>query len=393
MEQQLQNPNDIDAGGLRSTIQTMTAPHKLTRVTLERFASFESATLEIRDLNVLIGPNGAGKSNFLAFFDMVGSLIEQRLGVWVGEQGGADRVLFGGVKRSSDLSFRLEFADGGQGYEASISAGVGGQVFFGSEQAWGTGFGQPRPFNVGLGSGHSESLLPKEVLEHPGGVVSWTLACLRGWVRYHFHDTSRTAGVKQRQPLNDSRELRRDGRNLAPFLYRLKLAGDPSLVRIRDAVRSVAPFFDDFILEPDPFLGESILLEWRHRDSDVYGDASMLSDGTLRFLCLATVLLQPDPPAVVLIDEPELGLHPYAITQLAELLEAASQRCQIIVSTQSVTLLDRLRVEDVVIAERVDGATKLARLDLSQLSSWLEDYSVGDLWMKNLIGARPRSTQ
>ena len=224
-------------------------------------------------------------------------------------------------------------------------------------------------------------------------MVSWTLACLHGWVRYHFHDTSRTAGVKQRQPLNDSRELRRDGRNLAPFLYRLKLAGDPALVRIRDAVRSVAPFFDDFILEPDPFLGESILLEWRHRDSDVYGDASMLSDSTLRFLCLATVLLQPDPPAVVLIDEPELGLHPYAITQLAELLEAASQRCQIIVSTQSVTLLDRLRVEDVVIAERVDGATKLARLDLSQLSSWLEDYSVGDLWMKNLIGARPRSTQ
>ncbi len=171
------------------------------------------------------------------------------------------------------------------------------------------------------------------------------------------------------------------------------MAGDPALIRIRDAVRSVAPFFDDFVLEPDQFLGKSILLEWRHRDSDIYGDASMLSDGTLRFLCLATVLLQPDPPAVVLIDEPELGLHPYAITQLAELLEAGSRRCQIIASTQSVTLLDRLQVQDVVIAERVEGATRLGRLDLSQLGSWLEDYSVGELWVKNLIGARPRSSQ
>ncbi len=182
------------SGELATTIQTMPAPHKLTRVTLERFTSFESATLDLGELNVLIGPNGAGKSNFLAFFDMIGSLIEQRLGVWVGEQGGADRVLFGGVKRSSDLRFRLEFAGGKQGYEASLSPGVAGQVFFGYEQAWGTGIGQPRPFNVGLGSGHSESLLPNEVQHHPGGVVSWTLDCLGGWVRYHFHDTSRTAG-------------------------------------------------------------------------------------------------------------------------------------------------------------------------------------------------------
>ena len=369
----------------------MQAPHKLSKVSIDRFTSFSAASLDVRDLNVVIGPNGAGKSNFLALFDMLGSLIEAELGRWVGEQGGMDRVLFGGVKKSDDLRVRLDFAGGRQGYEAWLAPGPSGRPFFSLEQTWGTGAGHEKPYHNLLGSGHSETQLTDEIKGHPNGVTAWTLDCLRGWVRYHFHDTSRTAGVKQPQPVGDARELRRDARNLAPFLHRLKVASDPALDRIRDAVRTVAPFFDDFILEPDALMGDTIRLEWRHRDSDVYADASMMSDGTLRFVCLATVLLQPDPPSIVLIDEPELGLHPYAIAQVAELLEAATARCQLIVSTQSVTLLDRLGIEDIVVAERVAGSTTLERLDVRDLGSWLDDYSIGDLWLKNLIGARPKA--
>jgi predicted ATPase len=369
----------------------MAPAHKLSKVTLERFRSFSASSLEIRNLNVLIGANGTGKSNFLALFDMVGALIDQRLGMWVGEQGGADRLLFGGVKRSPSFSLRLEFAEGSQGYQAVLGSAAGGGVFFAAESAWGTGAGYTEPFDVRLGVGHSESRLTEETKKHPSSVVSWTDRCLRGWVQYHFHDTSPTAGIKQPQPVNDGGSLRRDARNLAPFLYRLSSEGNPALVRIRDAVRSVAPFFDDFVLQPTGTGSSMMRLEWRHRDNDLYGDAAMLSDGTLRFICLAAVLLQPDPPAVVLIDEPELGLHPYAIGQLAEMLEATSSRCQIIVSTQSVTLLDRLKLEDVIVAERVNGATQLSRLSTEALSGWLEDYSLGDLWLKNLIGARPSS--
>ena len=368
----------------------MPAPYKLTSVNVERFTSFEHASLDMKDLNVLIGPNGAGKSNFLALFDMLGSLIDQQLGRWVAEQGGMDRVLFGGVKRSDDLYIKLGFGGDRHGYEVVLVPAPGGGVSFGDEVAWGRGKLRTSPNTLQLGAGQSETRLIDSAKELGNRAATATIDCIRGWVRYHFHDTSPTAGIKQPQQIGDSRGLRRDGRNLAPFLYRLQETNDPSLTRIRDAVRTVAPFFDDFVLRPDPIATDSIRLEWRHRDSDVYADASMLSDGSLRFLCLATVLLQPDPPSVVLIDEPELGLHPYAISQLAELLEAASKRCQLIVSTQSVTLLDRLDVDDIVIAERVQGSTVLSRLDVSELGHWLEDYSVGDLWLKNLIGARPK---
>ncbi len=368
----------------------MVSPHRLTKIEMSNFRSFRSAAIDVGDLSVLVGPNGAGKSNFLELFDMIGAILESQLGRWVGQRGGADRVLHNGVKRSSSMTVRLEYGQDKQGYSATLESAAGGGLFFAHEAAWGTGTLHSTPYTVQLGSGHAETMIHSEVKEYPSGVCSWTLECLSGWQRYHFHDTSDSAGVKQPVSVDDNRTLRRDGSNLAAFLYRLQQQGDPSITRIRDALRLVAPFFDDFVLKPLETNSDTIKLEWRHRDSDMYADASTLSDGSLRFLCIATVLLQPNPPSVILIDEPELGLHPFAIHQIAEMLRVGAMRTQILVSTQSVTLLDQVGLESIITADRVDGATELKRVDPESIKGWVDEFSVGDLWLKNVIGARPR---
>ncbi|MBK5223136.1 MAG: AAA family ATPase [Acidimicrobiia bacterium] len=361
----------------------------LTKVEVERFMSIRETTIDLGAINVLIGANGTGKSNFLSLFDMVGSLRDQRLSLWAAQRGGADRVMFNGTKQSPTMRLRLEFTES-QGYEAELAAATDGSLYFEREFVWGTGIGYEQPFNVLMQPGGTESKLPQEVAGHLGGVAAWTMACLSGWRRYHFHDTSSGAGVKHPQPIADNRELNRDGSNLAPFLHALRQNDLVRYERIRDTIRTVTPFFDDFVLEAEALNRSTIRLGWRHTDSEMFADATMLSDGTLRFMCLATVLLQPNPPKVVLIDEPELGLHPYAIHQLAELFHAASTRSQLVVATQSVTLLDQVRLDDVIVAERSGGASVLRRVDPKGLQHWLDDYSLGELWTKNLIGARPR---
>ncbi|HTW35410.1 MAG TPA: AAA family ATPase, partial [Rhizomicrobium sp.] len=184
---------------------------------------------------------------------------------------------------------------------------------------------------------------------------------------------------------------RPDGSNLAAFLFMLRNAHPQSYALIRGAVQRVAPFFDDFILAPDPQNTETIRLAWKHKASDQYFGASALSDGSLRFIVLATLFLQPERfrPSVILVDEPELGLHPYAVTLLAAMVKQAAVETQVILSTQSGLLLDNFEPDDVLVAERMEGGTHLTRLEPPKLASWLEDYSLGQLWEKNELGGRP----
>ena len=127
----------------------------------------------------------------------------------------------------------------------------------------------------------------------------------------------------------------------------------------------------------------------RERDSDAYFNAHSMSDGTLRFVCLATLLLQPTLPETILLDEPELGLHPYAIRVLAELLQSASATTQVIVSTQSVSLVNQFSPEDLLVVEREAGNTVFKRPKSEDIQNWADDYGLGDLWEKNVIGGRP----
>ena len=191
--------------------------------------------------------------------------------------------------------------------------------------------------------------------------------------------------------VDDNRFLRSDASNVAAILYYLREKHRESYNLIRRTVQIVAPFFDDFSLEPVKLNPDTIKLEWKHRISDQYFGASSLSDGTLRFIALATLFLQPanHRPPFILVDEPELGLHPYAIGLLASLIQQAAENSQVIVSTQSSRLLDYCEPDQVLVADRIDGGTQLTRLDQGRLANWIEDYSLGQLWEKNEFGGSP----
>ncbi len=349
-------------------------------ITIQGFRSIaELRELELRPLNVLIGANGSGKSNFLGALRLLRTAIlsASQTSDYVRRSGGASRLLHYGSKATQTIRFSVRFGDALADFSVDMAHGTDDQLF-------------PR-----ISIAETE-LLPEFVrnLELQPGVVpvlEFLRGRLEGWRLYHFHDTGSTSPMKTTADVHDNRHLRPDGSNLAAFLYFLRKRHESSYTQIRRTIRLTAPFFDDFALEPLALNEDKIRLEWRHVGSDAYFDASSLSDGSLRFIALATLLLQPASlrPSVVLLDEPELGLHPYAITLVASLLKQASIESQIIVATQSPVLLDHFEPDDVLVAERVDGATELRRLDGETLKVWLEDYSLGQLWEKNELGGRP----
>lgn len=352
---------------------------QLSRIVLKGFKSIAECDLELSKLNVLIGANGAGKSNFISFFRMVQQLLSGNLQLFVSRQGGPDTLLHFGRKTTEQLEFQLYF--GNNGYFATLEPTQDNRFMFAREYWWSVNGGERA-----IETGHFETLALK-VIE--AGIDSYLVSTMRKWRVYHFHDTSDTAYVKQPHGINDNEYLRPDARNLAAFLYLLHDSYPASYQKIVKTIRLVAPFFGDFSLRPSPQNKEFIELEWFERGQDIPFKAHMLSDGTLRFMCLATVFLQPLElqPETILVDEPELGLHPYAITVLASLIRTTGK--QVIVSTQSVELLNEFDATDTIVVDRLEGRSLLRRMDRQKLEGWLEDYSLGELWKKNVLGGRP----
>mgnify|MGYP002630281944 CR=1 FL=1 len=369
----------------------MSTTKSIDTLTIKGFKSIKSLEkFHLNDLNVLIGANGAGKSNFVAYFKMLSELVEGRLQNWTTKQGTADRILSYGIKETNQLASYIEF--GRNGYMFILEPTVDGAFSFTDEQLFFNGpyYG---PKWIKLGSGHVEAKL-KEKHEKANGsdVANYCYDSISHWKVYHFHDTGETAAVKRAGALHDNEFLRTDASNLAAFLYNLKEEAPETYKQIIKTISLAIPFFDDFVLKPTelPTGEEQIRLLWTQKDSDYPLWPSQLSDGSIRFICLVTALLQPVPPSTIIIDEPELGLHPYAITLLGGLLRSASTRMQVIVSTQSVPLVNEFEIEDLIIVEREDGATVFKRHEEADFESWLEEYSVGELWEKNILGGRPK---
>jgi predicted ATPase len=359
------------------------------KLSIEGFKSIRSLSdFKLNPLNVLIGANGAGKSNFISFFRLIRDIFEQRLQFAIAKRGGADAHLFMGPKITKQIVGKIYFER--NGYEFILEPTAENTLIFADETAYFRGVNFPNPQRKTLGSGHEETKLKEEYgKSENGSIIRYVYPAVAGWVVYHFHDTSENASVKRTGSIRDYDYLRNDAENLAAFLFHLQKQNPNEYSKIRDTVRLVAPFIDDFKLRPTEEGSDQIELLWTQKSSDFPFHVSQLSDGTLRFICLATALLQPNPPSTLLIDEPELGLHPYALTLLASLIKQTSMRTQVIISTQSSFLLDHFEPKDVIVVGMKDNESTFERLDNEKLKEWLSDYSLGDLWHKNIIGGRP----
>lgn len=344
----------------------------------------ELLNFPLANLNVLIGANGAGKSNFIGLFRLLNEMYEQQLQLFIQKQGGPDALLHFGRQTTERL--HAEFYFDRNGYKFDLIPTNDNRLVFEKEISWFCGKYYPGSKSATLDTGHSESKL-KNAQDPYSPYVRTSVS---NWRVYHFHDTSETAKVKQPHASNLNIRLLPDAANLAAYLRMLKSKYPKEYQRIVDTIRLVAPFFDDFLHRPDDTA--LVELEWTQKGKpDVPFRAHMLSDGTLRFICLATLLLQPTYllPSTILIDEPELGLHPYAITVLAEIFKQVSENRQLIVSTQSVELVNELSPEDVIVADQQDGASTFKRFTHEDLAGWLEQYSMGELWKSNVLGGRP----
>ena len=348
-------------------------PHhpEITSISIEGFKSIRRIRdLPLRPTNVLIGANGSGKSNFIGAFSFLQAQRDNTVDEYVERSGGADRLLHFGSRVTRTMQVGVTLHGSGNRFELRLEAAEADRLVVTS--------------NVSLG----DRMMIREGRTGMSQVLRDQLHRFRV---YHFHDTSLTSPMKRTADLHDNRYLREDGSNLATLLYRLRHKEQASYDMIVRTVRLVAPFFDDFVLAPQALNEDKIRLEWRHRGSDAYFDASSLSDGSLRFMALATLLLQPADlqPPVILLDEPELGLHPYAITVFCSLVKQCSADTQIVLATQSPLVVDHFEPEDVLVADRVAGQTEIRRLQQDRLAEWLQDYSLGELWQKNQFGGRP----
>lgn len=370
----------------------MASNQSLDSISVKGFKSIASIEkFPLRAINFLIGSNGSGKSNFIGAFEFLKEVREGRLQEYVRRLGGAEQLLHFGSKQTKEIELHVSFNQQVNQYKILLRPNENDslypaleQVYFWDKSRYKSPYDDSLSSRAkGLEAGISEPNLTK--------TAGWVQHRLGAWRVYHVHDTSSTSPMRKTAKLNDNIFLRTDGSNLAAFLFRLKQQFPEAYQLIRRTIQLIAPFFDDFALTADRLQEESIRLEWKHKHSDQYFGPSSLSDGSLRFIALATLFLQPSElrPSIILVDEPELGLHPAAIEMLASLIKQASTSTQVILSTQSSLLLDHFSPEDVIVTEREGGGTSLHRLDANSLNAWLEDYSLGQLWEKNELGGRP----
>lgn len=356
---------------------------KITSLSVHGFKSIKALdNLPLRDINIIIGANGSGKSNLLKVFDLIKFYIRGDLNEYIRQRGGMSRFLYGKLRGGNCVSVGAKFGD--DSFGVSVFANPDGSIADIVAGSFGPSFTAEDLLNLPY----------RQMLERAQKQMATASRHISRALRvHHFHDTSDFAVLRQAANLNEPDYLASDGSNLAAFLYFLQEKHPRSLVEIVNAIQRVAPFFLRFNLGPDPVVPNSIALRWEHQGLDGVWDASDLSDGTLRFIALATLLLQPDPRErgihTIILDEPELGLHPYALELLAGIIRSVSHHVQIICATQSAQFANMFDWQDIIVADRVENASTFRRLTEEEVKVWLDDYGVGDIWTKNLIGGNP----
>lgn len=350
----------------------------LDQIKIEGYKSIRSLDLRLLPINILIGSNGVGKSNFISFFKLVNNIYEQRLQNYT-MQTRAETLLHFGLKHTHEIKGYLKFGD--NAYSFTLQPKDNGAMFLEIEKSIYRN-------NSYWNSNRDESYIKDSDTYRD----KWLREYLQSYKIYHFHDTAKGSPLRTPSPVNDNRILKENGDNLPSFLYLLQQNYPKTLKRIELMVKSVMPYFERFDLHPSQFAPE-IELAWIDSTApDKYFSAADLSDGSIRFIALATLLLQPMLPKVIIIDEPELGLHPVAINKLSAMIKSAAEKgCQIIISTQSVNLINNFSAEDIITVDRKEGQSIFRRLNPDDLKSWIDDYSMGELWMKSVINGQPSS--
>lgn len=360
----------------------------LNSLTIRGFKSImELDNFELKNLNVFVGANGAGKSNMISFFKMLHRLMDDNIADYIRENGGIGDVLYNGRKCTTQMTFSMYF--GPRGYRFTVIPTVNDSVVLSKEARY-YKHGSNKWWEL-RESNDAFSSLVKEVKGNSldAKKSKYIYDAIMSWKIYHFHDTSSTAPMRNWQSVEDNDTLRHDASNIAAFLCRLREEGKMEYREILEACQRVVPSMKEFLLKEqiyDKAGGiKKVNLSWRTKNTDFPMQPYHLSDGSIRFICLATALLQPNPPSTLIIDEPELGLHPEAIRILGELINAAAKRTQVIVATQSPLLIDQFGIDDIITVNRKDDQSVFERLNKKDFDKWLEDYSVGELWTKNVI--------
>lgn len=362
----------------------------IKQIILKNYKSIKDATIDLGRINLLIGGNGAGKSNFISFFELLLAVYDQRLRGYVLQRGGAKRLLYNGIKNSSEICATVNFDDKNALELCLHSSAESNTLFIERIRDYFNGFGDhERKYSLW----HSElwdSMCEESTLKARENLrVRYLKKYLTGLNVYHFHDTSRTAHMRSPGKILDCESLRDDASNLAACINKMQINSPSYFLILEGVVRSIAPYFKCFKLTESPFDPSDIVLQWEVFGSDEYFDAFSFSDGTIRFIALATLLLQDNKPATIIIDEPELGLHPFAILKLAALIRRAALESQIIIASQSTNLINQFNPEDIIVVGRKENCSTFNHLNKDELDVWLEQYSLGDIWEKNLIGGAP----
>jgi predicted ATPase len=383
---------------------------KLKQLRLVGFKSIDNRgqTIEFSDdVTLLVGPNGAGKSNVISFFAMLNTMMTNALRQFVAEQGYAQSILHYGPEVTTKLAAELLFSGRDEKepsvrqnfYRFSLTHAAGDTLIFADEtieyQRLGNENQAPisTPYNLGVGHPESQLKAARDGGQKTADVLYNLLQSCRV---YQFHNTASTAKIRGQGYINDSRYLRSDGGNLAAFLFAVKENQDtyPYYARIVRYIQQIMPQFGDFDLAPASGNNNYIRLDWHEQQTPGYlFGPHQLSDGSLRFMALAALLLQPPTtlPSTIIIDEPELGLHPAALTVFAAMVKIASQHSQVILATQSARLVDEFNAEQIIIVERdnIQRSSLFRRLDTEALQDWLNAYSLSELWEKNVLGGLP----